>query len=172
MNFPQNRRKQILVNKPVQLKINFVICILAAFFLIFFGGLTLMFHKMNYEFLLQEFLTQTPELYSQLENEFQLLSLSLLGSIALSIILIFTATFFIHHKTAGPVYATVRNLKEFSSGNGRPLKLRERDQFQELEKAYNDALFFHQKKVLSLEKQLKELSSSRFKHSNSQESLA
>lgn len=141
MSTPNRRKKRLVIERHFQYRLTLKICFAAAGIFLIFGGILMFLVKMNYEMLVQNALLQMPEMVTQLQREFRLISLALVTSFIIMVGIMFGLGLLLSQKLAGPIFALRRQLKEFADGKtGIRLSLRTGDEFMPLADTFNSAM--------------------------------
>lgn len=136
-----NHRKTYIVEQDLQFRLTFKLCLFSGILFLFFGGLLLLFHKMNYEMLINEAMLTMPHMRESLENEFKTLSYAFTASLVVMEFILFSVGILASHKIVGPIYALKRELKKHIQGERNVrLHLREKDEFHQLKNLFNLAM--------------------------------
>jgi methyl-accepting chemotaxis protein len=138
---PERRRSRLIIERNFQYKLTLRVCLVASGIFVAFGGALLFLIKMNYEMLIQNALLQMPEMVSQLQREFRLVSLGVVSAFILMIGVIFTLGLVLTQRLAGPLLAFKRTLREFGEGKvSARISLRLGDEFVPLAEVFNYAM--------------------------------
>ncbi len=123
------KRKIYLINSPFQVRFSLYIC--------FFVLISSLPYPLAIYTMLTNFITQLakydPSIITNMTQKRETLLIILTTWEIGFILLVFIASIFISHKIAGPIYKTMKWLKEFRENNARyQLSFRKGDHFPEL----------------------------------------
>jgi methyl-accepting chemotaxis protein len=145
---PNERRK--VKTLPIQLKYAALLTMAASFTSLILIFVMAWFIQRNYRLFMGDELGISSQVISLVKKEQQLLEISLFVLFLFSIISTFAAAFFVSRKLIGPMISLQRHLWLFGQGDwSRTFRLREEDEFKELEVLVNQVREAHLKSVQS-----------------------
>ena len=150
MNSPiLNRRKRRLVIKgDFQYRFTLRACLIASLIFLTFGAVLLLLIKSNFDMLREDALIQMPAFVDALRREYRLISLSTVTVLVLMTAFQFGLGLLLSSRVAGPLHALKRRLRDFSEGrNPVRLRLRQSDEFRNLEEVFNRSMEAHEERV-------------------------
>ena len=135
-----NKRRKILINKPVQFIFSGITIYFILIVIIIVGGLT-------YYITLNTILSQL-ELENKFINAYEIIknvNLLLLKRIGIFVLFLFILVFYLEikflHRVAGPLYRIEKILNEIAEGKEiEPIKLRKKDFYKSLAEAVNKVI--------------------------------
>lgn len=135
-----NKRRKILINKPVQFIFSGITIYFVLIVIIIVGGLT-------YYITLNTILSQF-ELENKFINAYEIIknvNLLLLKRIGIFVLFLFILVFYLEikflHRVAGPLYRIEKILNEIAEGKEiEPIKLRKKDFYKSLAEAVNKVI--------------------------------
>ncbi len=135
-----NKRRKILINKPVQFIFSGITIYFILIVIIIVGGLT-------YYITLNTILSQF-ELENKFINAYEIIknvNLLLLKRIGIFVLFLFILVFYLEikflHRVAGPLYRIEKILNEIAEGKEiEPIKLRKKDFYKSLAEAVNKVI--------------------------------
>jgi signal transduction histidine kinase len=136
----KNRRRKILVNKPVQFTFTGLTIYFTLITIIIVGGFT-------YFITLNTIIAQL-ELENKLVNAYEIIkniNILLLKKIGIFVLILLILVFYLEirflHRVAGPLFRIERTLKEISEGKDvEPIKLRKKDFYKSLAESVNKVI--------------------------------
>jgi signal transduction histidine kinase len=137
----ERRRSQGL---PVQLKYAVVLTLVASFTSLIMIFVMAWFIQRNYNLFMGDELGISAQVIEVVRHEQQLLEIALFILFLFSIAVTFVSTFYVTRKLTGPMVALQRQLWLFSRGDwSRTFRLRQNDEFRELESIVNQMREYH-----------------------------
>jgi signal transduction histidine kinase len=136
----KNRRRKILVNKPVQFTFTGLTIYFTLITIIIVGGFT-------YFITLNTIISQL-ELENKLVNAYEIIkniNILLFKKIGIFVLILLILVFYLEirflHRIAGPLFRIERTLKEISEGKDvEPIKLRKKDFYKSLAESVNKVI--------------------------------
>ncbi len=130
-----NARKKLWINPKYQIKYCLTITSVSLWFALILGVFSYTFIKVIFDEF--NFQTVTPEIQKHYISSF--LSIFIIWTLIFSTSL-FLIGRFLSHRSAGPILAFENFISDLRSGKPRPLKLRQHDEFKNLEEVAKDLL--------------------------------
>jgi methyl-accepting chemotaxis protein len=141
------RRGRVVVERDFQFRFALQVCLVAGTLFMLFGGVLLLFIKMNYDMLREGALIQMPEMVDGLRREFRFVSLGTVTALIFMTACLFGLGLVLSQRVAGPLFNLKRRLREFSDGKPTVrLRLRSNDEFRNLEEIFNSAMESHERR--------------------------
>ena len=138
-----NRRRP-LHNIPIQLKYAVILTLVTAFLNLVTTFVIAWFVQRNYNLFMGDELGISARVVEIVRGEQQLLEWALLIAYLTSVLVTFAATFIVTQKLTGPIVSLERHLLNFGRGDwSRDFRLRNNDEFKELETIVNDVRKAH-----------------------------
>lgn len=135
----KNRRRRILINKPLQLKYTFLIVLLIVMYSSCLGY-SLYTNSRTTTKILIEFVEDNPKLEAKLHKVDQSVLIKTIIAMIINALVITYIGIFSTHKIAGPIYRFKKHLSSLKSGDfGSRTKLRKHDMLTDLADDFNKA---------------------------------
>jgi hypothetical protein len=137
----ERRKSRFIVERNFQSRFTLKICMVAGGLVLIYGALVLFMIRLNYEMLINHALIQMPTTVETLQREFRLYSVLLVLVLVLVIAFLYGVGLLLSQKIAGPLIAVQKQLRDFGEGHtGVRLRLRQHDEFRNIETVFNFAM--------------------------------
>jgi len=151
----ERRHNRVVVDREFQFRFALQVCLVAGTLFLLFGGVLLLFIKMNYDMLREGALIQMPEMVEGLRREFRFVSLGTVTALIIMTACLFGLGLVLSERVAGPLFNLKRRLRDFADGKSPVrLRLRSNDEFRNLEDVFNSAMEIHDRRQADLKSEL------------------